>query len=352
MQPIKTDLSLNLQLKATSQERDMLIKISRCNCAADVEALLQEFFSMRQLAPDSKFIRLALASAQTLWESKQLLKGSHNEDWYRLHVYSYIFDKAFINDEEFETKRSECYSNITKFFPNEPDQRIDFILRNINDDSDLISTEEKPGRKGVKSDLEKGKAIQKMMLKKWLKEIGSIKLLNKLEAITCQWEGTKLTIFATRTLTPDYTITYKKGAFSMPKSFNHLAELSKLLLAVLSLRRLVLSNYKKMNLIMKEKQREELLLLDFEDEDSLCLRSDSTYDTVEYDVGDDNNCKMDSDLEAELLKKIEEIEIHTFVASVLNHLIKLSTLFVMNRRIVHNQIKPFHFRILVHLIQR
>jgi hypothetical protein len=169
---------------------------------------VQEFFSVQQLTPNSKFIQLALVSAQTLWESKQLLKRGHNEDWYRLHVYSYIFDKAFINDEEFETKRSEYYSNITKFFPNEPDQRIDFILRNLNDDSDLISTEEKPGRKGVKSDLEKGKAMQKMMLKKWLKEIGSIKLLNKLEAITCQWEGTKLTIFATRTLTPDHTMPF------------------------------------------------------------------------------------------------------------------------------------------------
>lgn len=85
------------------------------------------------------------------------------------------------------TKRSEFYSSITKYFPDEPDQRVDFILRNLNDDSDVISSEEKPGKKRVKGNIEKGKSTQSIMLKKWMNQIKSNKLLNKLEAITCQW---------------------------------------------------------------------------------------------------------------------------------------------------------------------
>ncbi|KAG2233821.1 hypothetical protein INT48_005267 [Thamnidium elegans] len=103
------------------------------------------------------------------------------------------------------------------FFPNERDRHVDFILRNLNGDSDLISTEEKPGGKRVKSGIEKGKAMQNMTLKKRLKQIKSSKLLKKLEAITCQWEGTKLTIFDTRILTSDHTIAYKKGYFFYAK---------------------------------------------------------------------------------------------------------------------------------------
>lgn len=45
MQIIKEDLSL---LKATLQEGEMLIKISRCSCTTEVEVLLQEFFSQSE----------------------------------------------------------------------------------------------------------------------------------------------------------------------------------------------------------------------------------------------------------------------------------------------------------------
>ncbi|KAI9259998.1 hypothetical protein EDC94DRAFT_660298 [Helicostylum pulchrum] len=77
------------------EEQAMLIKISKFNIAIDVEAFLQEFFSSR-LSPNGKFIQLALAAVQSLWDSKLLLKA------------------VFMNDEEFEVKRSGCYSNIAK----------------------------------------------------------------------------------------------------------------------------------------------------------------------------------------------------------------------------------------------
>ncbi|KAI9265678.1 hypothetical protein EDC94DRAFT_583089 [Helicostylum pulchrum] len=112
------------------------------------------------------------------------------------------------------TKRSEFYSSITKYFPDEPDQRVDFILRNLNDDSDVISSEEKPGKKRVKGNIEKGKSTQR----------------------------TEFTLFATGTLTPTHTITYKKGVFYMPKSFDHLAVFSKLLCSLTIVGRCYIEN--------------------------------------------------------------------------------------------------------------
>jgi hypothetical protein len=46
-----------------------------------------------------------------------------------------------------------------KEFENVDNQRVGFILRNINDDNDYLSTEEKASLKGVKSDMRKGKTL-------------------------------------------------------------------------------------------------------------------------------------------------------------------------------------------------
>ncbi|KAI9255897.1 hypothetical protein EDC94DRAFT_617119 [Helicostylum pulchrum] len=40
------------------------------------------------------------------------LKGQ-GEDWYRIHPYGSIWDRAFSSDDNYETKRSECSSKIT-----------------------------------------------------------------------------------------------------------------------------------------------------------------------------------------------------------------------------------------------
>jgi hypothetical protein len=148
-------------------------------------------YSKRNLSPTCKFIRLCLASAQPILGTDQLLKGHHGEDCYRMHLYFFVVDKAFMNYSEFKAKRSECLSSITKLFDDLPNQRIDFILRNLNDENDYLSAEEKPTVKGVKGDLEKAKSLQKLMLTDWSRRIGSEKLMTEFEAITCQWQGTK-----------------------------------------------------------------------------------------------------------------------------------------------------------------
>lgn len=39
-----------------------------------------------------------------LWESRQL-NTPHNEDWYRINVYSSILDGAFLMDDNYDIKR-------------------------------------------------------------------------------------------------------------------------------------------------------------------------------------------------------------------------------------------------------
>ncbi|KAI8076928.1 hypothetical protein BDF21DRAFT_464133 [Thamnidium elegans] len=153
------DLELGLQPMITKGEREMLMKIADCKSRKDIEKLLAIFYSQENMDPLCRYIRLAFGTIAELWSSRLLLKSDHNESWFRMHVYSAVFDNAFIYDDKFTSKRADCYSNITKEFEDINNQRVDFILRSINDDNDYLSAEEKPGLKGVKSDIRKGKAF-------------------------------------------------------------------------------------------------------------------------------------------------------------------------------------------------
>jgi hypothetical protein len=176
------------------KERKLLVAIANCKSKKDIDDLLGELYSDKNMDPMCRCIRSALATAAELWSSPKLLKSDHNESWFRTHVYSAVWDTAFIYDDKFTTKRSDCYSNIAEEFNDVKDQRVDFIFRNVNDDLDYTSAEEKPGRKGVKVDIEKGRLLQIAMLRKWTAHLGSDNIMNQLEAITCQWEGLKLTV--------------------------------------------------------------------------------------------------------------------------------------------------------------
>lgn len=98
-----------------------------------------------------KYIKLVFANAAELQVSRQRLNINHNESWFHINVYSFIWDKVFLSDAKFISKCADWYSDTAKQFDNVDNQRIDFILCNINDNNDYISAEEKPGRKGVKS---------------------------------------------------------------------------------------------------------------------------------------------------------------------------------------------------------
>jgi hypothetical protein len=50
----------------------------------------------------------------------------------------------------------------------------------------VLSVKEKPTKIGVAADIVKEKALQRLVLKTWIDDIGSINLVKKFEVITCR----------------------------------------------------------------------------------------------------------------------------------------------------------------------
>ncbi|KAI8076927.1 hypothetical protein BDF21DRAFT_464131 [Thamnidium elegans] len=152
------------------------------------------------------------------------------------------------------------------------------------------------------------------MLRKWTDRLGSVEIMKQLEAITCQWQGLKLTLYGTRFISEDHLVTYKKGSFSVPKDETHAASFAHVLAAVLSLRRLVYTNYTKLNVIMEAKYAHELETMHFSSDDETFFRSDSTADLEHQDELQDidvqiSGCKnIDPELETHILQALVNIE--------------------------------------------
>ena len=273
----------------------------------------RETYQLRHLATgkddltsNCRFIRFALAAGLEIWNSKALTKKGHGEDWFRMHVYSNVWDKAFFDDDEFETKRSECLSQVMKVLK-EIDgdtrlQKLDFILRDLNTDNDVITAEEKPTLKGVKADIKKGGLLKKNALYLWSKQVKSHVLMEELESMSCQWQGTKLTVYGSRLLSSDLILTYVKGSFQVPVSVKHLPEFSKLLMAVISLKRVVNLSYAKFTLILEEKYKQEIENLVFDDDplnevSFVSNSTDSDSEEGQNDGDEKNGEKSENDID-------------------------------------------------------
>jgi hypothetical protein len=80
-------LNLHLQPMTSLKERKLLVATANCKSKKDIDDLLGELYSDKNMDPMCRCIRLALATAAELWSSRKLLKSDHNESWFRTHVY-------------------------------------------------------------------------------------------------------------------------------------------------------------------------------------------------------------------------------------------------------------------------
>lgn len=171
--------------------------------------------------------------------------------------------------------------------------------------NDVLTVEEKPSVEGVKSDITKENMLKKHPLYLWSKQIGSSVLTEKLKAISCQWQGTKFTIYGSRLLPSDTMPIYKKGSFNFPISSSHSLEFSKLLLAILSLKQIVKLNYAKFNLIL-----EEVKMLNFADDNfnEVSFISDSADSNGELEDGyHEENKPKDEDFVENTKEMLDEL---------------------------------------------
>ncbi|KAI7865643.1 uncharacterized protein EV154DRAFT_432868, partial [Mucor mucedo] len=97
--------------------------------------------------------------------SNQLSHTGHPEDWFRINLYSFVWDGLYLKEDKFVSKRSEYHSTITKDLNEHmknkvPNQIVDFALHSENCNLHLLTVEERRSIKCVSSDIGKGKLMQ------------------------------------------------------------------------------------------------------------------------------------------------------------------------------------------------
>lgn len=220
-----------------------------CRNSDDEEKFLSSLFKTSNVSENIKYIRTAINGLFDVWRSERLTK-TNDEGWLRSNLYSFLWDRAFLFDNTFYVKRAECYSAVIKKLKennkNLAQQRVDFMLRSNHDESDYLTLEEKPTDDVAKYDYKKGKQMQRNMLTLWSKWLNSNVLVSELEAVTCQWEQRKLTVFGTRMLPSGKFIAYKKCTAHISSLSGCYATAARLLQVVLSVKRLVTLNHIKL----------------------------------------------------------------------------------------------------------
>lgn len=127
---ISAYFSIPLKPMVTLDEWRALLDFAKCKSGDDVDDLLAEMFAKRNITGNLAYIRSAIDGLQALWKSNRL-RSSNDEGWFRQNVYSYIWDRLFLHNDIFYTKRAECLSAVIKELQESEEvaqQRLDFIL--------------------------------------------------------------------------------------------------------------------------------------------------------------------------------------------------------------------------------
>lgn len=308
LKDIRSHFSIPLQPMVTLEERRALLDFAGCTSDDDVDNLLQEMFTRRNTTSNIQYIRSAIDGLQSLWKSNRL-RSKNDEGWYRQNVYSYMWDRLFLHNDTFYTKRAECLSAVIKELQGNEQvaqQRSDFILRNLNDGSDYMSSEEKPGHQDIHCDIQKAKRLRNHMLQLWRNKLGSIALAKQLEAITCQWQGLCLTIYGTRIVDENHSLSYIKKRVTIPSENGHFAAAANVLLTMLSLKQQATINYARFAAMLEEKQTIELETLCADHEYSL-LRDDSVEGPFKSNI--DMDQPMDQKVVDRILQRCKNVKV-------------------------------------------
>ncbi|KAG2225166.1 hypothetical protein INT45_009495 [Circinella minor] len=281
----------------TSEERRVLINISYAKSDDQLKTIIKDLYMQDDLSENINYIRAACQHLLDLWRSKRLNDHGNNEGWLRSNVYSMLWDRAFLFHDQFYIKRAECQSAVIKFLQlDDPDgdlvqQKIDFILRNSNDESDYLSTEEKPGDKSENDDVCKGRQVQRHMLDLWNKWLGSPLLTSQLEAITYQWHGSSLHVFGTKMLSDQKVVSYKKSNVTISNTSDHFADVAYFLLIVISIKRSVTLNYMKLTTMLAAINRHSIASLEirssnqaYHDDSAPSSQSSNDNDNIPIDL--------------------------------------------------------------------
>ncbi|GAA5810875.1 hypothetical protein MFLAVUS_004303 [Mucor flavus] len=240
------------------------------------------------------FLRLAMTKLSALW-STNLLQIDHRESWFCGNVYADVFDAIFMFDGHiYETKRAECHASVIKALKRtkmldktEKDVKVD-LLCYTKKYGDIFSCEDKAGDvrdDSVEEDVEKAIKLREKTLLYWRSILPIPSEITNIESISAQFFGLSLTIYGSRMLSDGKIIHYKKFTASISPTFNpDSSQAAHFLLVVLSLRRTLLLNYKKLKALANIREVDSIQFLTSNSTD-VQYRSDSqdSYDDSESD---------------------------------------------------------------------
>ncbi|KAI7859080.1 hypothetical protein BDC45DRAFT_254995 [Circinella umbellata] len=127
-----------------------------------------------------------------------------------MNVYGPLFDNVFLDSKQYETKWTECSSTSIKTYnatsssspSNKLDRhKVDFALRDINKEYDVIVGEDKPphtSNKDVQETIIKNKRVRMVALDILQKNLPIKLLITQFEELTSFWHGAPLKICGTR----------------------------------------------------------------------------------------------------------------------------------------------------------
>lgn len=193
---------LVLPILLKNEEYTVLKDISKCQTKQD---LYQSVEKIDPFCDNSElpFIILVIQKLCSLWR-RNILKGEHNEDWYRVMAYGNLFDFIFCGQTGYETKRAECHSLIVKSLKaigllntGTKNVRLDFIFSHNGSFDDAFYYEDKPNKNTFR-DTKKTKRLRVQALAYWISFLTYEECIKYITTITCQFNKLKLQITCTK----------------------------------------------------------------------------------------------------------------------------------------------------------
>ncbi|KAI8147716.1 hypothetical protein BJV82DRAFT_574914 [Fennellomyces sp. T-0311] len=227
--------------KTTPAQADVLTRIYRCTSMEELESIRAELFAMQDSNGGIDYLRSAINQVIRLWRSNKLLLHQ-NEDWWRVNVYSQLFDSVYLDTAEYNCRRSELLPQVMREL-NLVNKEIvkhksDLIVSGVSNGDDVLIGEDKTtmtSAKAMKEALEKNTIVRVQTLDAIQKKLPDPTLINYFDAISVLWVGNELLITTTKRIN-GIDIHFESGRASFSLTSGNFEELARMLMMIISLK--------------------------------------------------------------------------------------------------------------------
>ncbi|KAI8142005.1 hypothetical protein BJV82DRAFT_616746 [Fennellomyces sp. T-0311] len=268
---IKSNYFVPVQLAIKWEERQVLLRLAKSTSLQDVEDLIKSIPLVSGTEME-KFMFLALTKLVVMWQSGRLQEPSNNEGWFQTHVYGDVLDSAFLLDQGYRTKRTECHAAAIKFLkkakklPSETrDVKVDMLVYS-REYGDVFVCEDKPEHapdSEVKADTTKNQQLAENRLAHIQLILPYPRMIKYVEVISAQFHGLILSIYGTKMTEAGDFVHYQKCQVTLPHSpHGHYSQVALFLATVISLQRNLILNLTKLQVLCEVERLDALQYLE------------------------------------------------------------------------------------------